>query len=296
MRKAAAILGSLHLVLWSCISCSRTVVEVDAPASVLRVGVLPDQDRVVLERRYAPLLAYLSAVTGLETELVIPSTYAELGQIFARGGLELARFGGASFCRANDRSAARPLVMRDVDLAFTTVFITSSRGSRTSLAEFRGRSFAFGPTLSTSGHLMPRHFLAGLAIEPSAFFSEVRHSQGHDQTVRWVESGLVELGAVNSIVVEMMLLDGRLDKQAIRIVATTPPYQDYVWAVPPSMSEELRVDLLDAFLALDISKDQHQKVLSALGASFFLPADWRDYDEIAEALDQHGTHLERDDD
>ena len=86
---------------------------------VMRVGVLPDEGVESLRKWYAPLLDYLSAKTGLEFQLVLPSGYGELLRMFGNREVELAYFGGLTFVQAFDTYAAAPLVMRDVDTRFT---------------------------------------------------------------------------------------------------------------------------------------------------------------------------------
>jgi phosphonate transport system substrate-binding protein len=249
----------------------------------LRVGVLPDQSQVELESRYEPLIAYLQQSLGREVELLVPTSYADLLDVFDQGLLDLAWFGGLTFTRAVNRSGAVPLVMRDIDLEFTSVFLVPRLAEGHELHDFGGKSLAFGPSLSTSGHLMPRHHLVDQGIDPEAFFSDVRHSAGHDQTASWVQAGQVALGAVNSLVLETMIQDGRLDRDRVRVLDRTAPYQNYVWVVPAELDQDGLVRLRDAFLELDRTLPEHERVLAALGAGAFLPASSAQFDGLREA-------------
>ncbi len=259
---------------------------------VMRVGVLPDQSRESVEIRYQPLIEFLAEETGLKLELRIPDDYQSLVSEFHAGKVDLAHFGGVTFVRAEQEAEARPLVLRDVDLAFTTDFLAAVSDEREQLADFEGAVFAFGSRLSTSSHLMPRQFMGSQSITPEAFFSEVRYSGGHEATARWVQNGTVELGAANSIVVEAMFVDGRLSRDKVRVVARSDPYCDYVWATQSGMDETLRTRIRDGFLALDISNSKHAAILKRLGARAFLPAKSNDHDSIRMALDEYGSHLD----
>jgi len=258
--------------------------------AILRVGVLPDQADEVLRRKYEPLVSYLSEELGVQAQLEIPESYAALVQGFSDRAVDLAWFGGVSFCRAAMETDATPVAMRDIDLTFLSVFVVRRDSPLETLEETRGRSIAFGPRLSTSGHVMPRHFLEYQGIDAETFFSRVMHSRGHDQTVEWVRSKKVDVGAVNGVAYEMMLRDGRIERSELKVVYTTPPYQDYVWAVHSDLSQGMRTRLIDALLALDATNPAHAEVLSPLGAEFFLPAGHRDYDEICEAAQKLRAH------
>jgi len=69
----------------------------------------------------------------------------------------------------------------------------------------------------------------------------------------------------------------------VRLLERTGPYKNYVWTVPVGLDEELRSELLDAFLALDRDVAAHAEVLTGLGAAGFLPASHRDFDELRDA-------------
>ncbi len=249
------------------------------PATI-RLGVLPDQSAYRLRARYLPLVSYLAAATSLDVELVLSNDYPELLDQFAAGELDIVNFGGLTFTQAEARSGADPLVTRDTDLAFTSCYIVPGPDTRSSIRDFAGEALAFGPRLSTSGHLMPRHFLGLAGIDPEKTFSAVRYSNGHDHTAAWVRDGEVAIGAVNCVILEALLRDRRLEPGEIRVLETTPTYANYVWAVQPSMPEDIRTPLRDAFLALDATVPEQRDLLRSLGANGYLPAARSDFDGI----------------
>ncbi len=274
--------ASIYLTLYPDLS------ETSNPA-VLRVGVLPDENAKNLHRRYDPLLDYLSARSGREFELVVPSDYRELVQLFSRDEIELAYFGGLTFVQAHLSSDAEPLVMRDVDTRFTSSFVVSSEDSAESLADLEGSSFAFGSRLSTSGHLMPRHFMQTEAqIVAEEYFSEVRYSGAHDKTAYLVRDGSVDLGAVNSEIIRQMHRDGRLKKDDIRVLWETPPYPDYVWAVHDHLDEDFKTQLRDAFLEISLGDPISRGILTGMGAGAFLPAGANEFLPLVAIADTLG--------
>ncbi|MDJ0793499.1 MAG: phosphate/phosphite/phosphonate ABC transporter substrate-binding protein [Woeseiaceae bacterium] len=264
----------------------------DAPpddiADTIRVGVLPDQVPDNLRTRHEPLIAYLGETTGFSFELVIPSDYADLLQQFAVGDVDLAWFGGLTFVRAELHAGAIPLALRDVDIQFTSCYLAGASGQRTSIAAFEGARFSFGPDLSTSGHLMPRYFMSQAGLVPEDFFQSIRHAPGHDQTAAWVADGTVDLGVANCVIVQSLFANGQLDEDEVRIIETTPPYSDYVWAARESMSAPRRAAILDALLALDPTVPLHREVLRLQGANAYLPAGSGDLEFVRAAALQAG--------
>lgn len=257
----------------------------------IRIAVLPDQSRDTLLSQYAPLLDYLEKETSLDFELAIPRDYADLLDQFGAGRVDLAWFGGLTFTQAERRNQAVPLVFRDVDLQFTSCYLTDSSDTRTMIGQFEGEDFSFGPRLSTSGHLMPRFFMEKEGLYPEQFFASVQHSTGHDQTAIRVSEGAVALGVANCVIVQSLLDNGRLSSDKVRIMETTPPYSDYVWAASASLDEQIKVTLVDAFLALDASIPEHREILRLQGANAYLPAASEDFAIIRLAADRAGLFL-----
>lgn len=254
-------------------------VDIRAPQTV-RMGVLPDQSEERLRQRYLPLVDYLEARTSLTIEFVPSSGYADLRDKFAMGEVDFANFGGLTFTQEEARSGAEPLVMRDTDISFTSCYIVRGDDTRTSIGEFAGEPFSFGPRLSTSGHLMPRHFMSVDGISPEDHFGSVVHSQGHDQTTEWVRDGKVTLGVVNCVILEALMREERLAQEQIRVLLTTPTYGNYVWAVQHDMPAQVRVALRDAFLDLDARVPEERALLRSLGANGYLPAGSADFDDV----------------
>ena len=272
--------------------CSDERTESGPVSGPIAVAVLPDQSIEALKARHGPLIDYLEKTTSFDIELVIPLDYADLLDQFDNGGIDLAWFGGVTFTQAEARSQADPMVFRDIDLEFTSCYLTSASETRSAVREFEGENFAFGPELSTSGHLMPRYFLEGLGLYPEQFFASTRHTAGHDQTARLVSDGIVELGVANCVIVQSLLENNVLDQGDVRIIETTPPYSDYVWAANASMHEQTRAILLDAFLALDASDPQHRAILRSQGANAYMPAASGDFALVRKAVRLHGLQTD----
>ncbi len=250
----------------------------EATPSVWRVGILPDESVDTLHQRYDPLLDHLSAETGLDFKLIVPSDYSELVRLFRDHEVELAHFGGLTFVQAYIFHHAEPLVMRDVDTRFTSWFLVKDGDPAHDLADFKGKVFTFGSRQSTSGHLMPRHFMqTEKQIIPEEFFTEVRYSGAHDKTAYLVRDGEVDLGAANSEIVRTMLRDGRLKENDLRVLWQTPPYPDYVWAVHDHFNEGVKTQIRDGFLGLDANDVVHGRILAGMGAGAFLPAGINDF-------------------
>lgn len=247
--------------------------------SPIRVGLLPDRAEDIQRARFAPVFAYLEETTGLELEMVIEDNYETMLAGFLDDDIQIALFGGVTYVKAGD--AAVPLVLRDVDRQFSSCMVARADDTRSSVQEFAGARFSFGPELSTSGHLMPRYFLGLSGIQPEAHFATVSHSSGHDETAMWTAEARIDIGAVNCTALESF--DESLTS-SLRVVARTPAYGNYVWAARNTVHPSVRAEIIDAFLALNPDIEHHARLLENLGASAYFPAKQSDFDAVRTAV------------
>lgn len=279
---------ALTFILISLLSgCSKQDVPDDMP-DVLRIGILPDESKEILVKRYTPLFLYLSQQLDITYQLKISEDYKDLLKQFESDAVDLAYFGGYTFVQAQHSSNAVPLVMRDIDERFTSYFISNVDIPLKRISEFKGKSFAFGSKLSTSGHLMPRFFMMNQKIEPEVFFSKIKYSGAHDKTAHWVSDGHVDIGVANSKVIDKMILDGRLNQNKIHILWETPPYPDYVWAIQSRFSKNTQTKIRNVFLSLSPAIKEHAIILSGVDAGGFVPASHEDFSKINEVANQFG--------
>src|SRR4051812_34806254 len=173
-----------------------------AHADVLRVSAIPDEAPTELQRKFKPLGDYLKKETGLEVQFTPVTDYAAVVEGLASNKIDMAWLGGFTYVQAKLRTngGAQPIVQRAEDEKFTSKFIVPIDSPVRTLADLKGKNFAFGAPSSTSGHLMPRYFLRRDGIDPDTDFKAVAFSGAHDATVAFVASGRADGGVLNASV------------------------------------------------------------------------------------------------
>lgn len=261
-----------------------------AEQQVLRVTAIPDEAPTELARKFEPLGKYLEDKLGMKVQWTPVTDYAAAVETVVNRKIDLAWFGGFTVVQALQRSGGKvvPLVQRTEDEKFRSVFITQADSGIQSLADLKKRTLAFGSQSSTSGHLMPRHFLLKDGIDPDRDLRRIAFSGAHDATIAAVSSGKVDAGALNISVWEKFLAEGKVDTQRVKVFYTTPPYHDYNWTVHADMPAELQQKIRDAFLALDPARPADKAILDLQRASRFVPTQPGNYDDIRSAAESAG--------
>jgi phosphonate transport system substrate-binding protein len=248
----------------------------------VRVTGIPDENPTELQRKYAPMVEYLTKTLGVEVEYIPVTDYGAAVQALSAGKMDFAWLGGFTHVQARLMDGAVPICMRDIDREFKSVFIAHKDSGVKSPADLKGKSFAFGSKSSTSGHLMPRHFLTTeFKMDPKEFKGKPVYSGAHDATAKMVESGKVNAGALNAQVWERMVKENLVDTNKVSVIWTTPGYVDYVWTARKDVDMEMQAAFRKAFLDLDAANPEHKAVLDLQGAKEkFVLASPSDFDAI----------------
>ncbi len=273
----------------ACAAVATIAASAQAQDAVLRVSAIPDEAPTELQRKFAPLGKYLEAQTGMKVQFTPVSDYAAVVESLATKKIDLAWLGGFTFVQAKIRTngTAIPIAQREEDAKFTSKFITADPAIK-SLADLKGKTFAFGAPSSTSGSLMPRFFLQQAGLNPEKDFKNVAFSGAHDATVAFVAAGKAEAGVLNASVWDKMVEAKKVDTDKVRVFATTPPFFDYNWTVRGDLDPALVKKLTDAFLKLDPANPEHKEILALQRAAKFIPTKKENYDGIEKAAHAAG--------
>jgi phosphonate transport system substrate-binding protein len=257
----------------------------------LVIGGIPDQDRAFLEERFGAVADHLAEELGIPVAYQPSSDYTALVTAFRNGDIPLSWFGGLTGVQArHEVPEARAIVQRDIDTEFRVAFIAHTDVGATSLQDFVGHAFTFGSESSTSGHLMPRHFLVEGGIDPEEDFELVGYSGSHDTTAQLVEAGSFAAGALSESVWDRMVEGGEVDLERVELVERAGPYYNYHWAAHPKIDEVYGDGTIEAiadvFLAMD-ADPAGREVIERFDAERFIATDNANYagiEAVAAAL------------
>jgi phosphonate transport system substrate-binding protein len=217
--------------------------------------------------------------------------YAAAVSAFATGDLDLVWFGGLTGVQARLQApAARAIAQRDIDEAFHSVFIANAESGIEPFDDIEGlsalvdRTFTFGSESSTSGRLMPQHFLQEAGVTLEDFAGEPGFSGSHDATIQLVEAGSYDAGALNEQVWQARLEAGEVDPERVIQVWRTPAYYDYHWVIREDVDERYGDGFVEraqaALLALDAADATQAEILDLFGAGSFIETRDENYAQI----------------
>ncbi|GAC1445951.1 MAG: putative selenate ABC transporter substrate-binding protein [Pyrinomonadaceae bacterium] len=280
MKIKHSILATLIFALTLINACTQPATT--PTATKLRVSMIPTTDPGKMLRESQPFVDYLQKETGAQIELTIPTNYAAVVEAVANDQVDIAYLGGFTYVQASKRAGVKPLVQRERDQNFHSLFITQTGSGINSLADLKGHTFAFGDINSTSGHLMPEYFMREAKVDADVI-AKATFTGGHDATALAVANKKVDAGALDESIFERMTKEGKLDPQQANVFYKTPPFFDYVWVARKSLDASLVEKVAAAFLKLNASDAEQRKVLDLLSATKYVKANDGDYEKLRQA-------------
>lgn len=268
MSKSHRAIGLVSLILLF----AMCVKAGDVP---INVGMVPDAGATQMSvKEKAPLKAYLERKLGRPVNLIVPTNYNATVEALGNGSLDFAYLGGLTYIKAHARYGVVPLVQRSSDLQFRSYFITSTRSGIHSLADLKGKTFAFGDVNSTSGHLMPYLEMRQAGLDPNTTL-KYRYTGSHPATAKAVESGAVDAGALDETVYNSMISEGKLDSNKVRVFYTSRPFVDYVWVARKEVDQATQEKFVQAFT--ELREGQNDDILKILRGRSFVRANNEEY-------------------
>lgn len=246
---------------------------------VFRVTTIPEEAATEQVRKFTPLATYLEKRLGMKVEFTPVNDYPAAVEALVNKKVDLVWFGGFTHVQAQIRSGGKivPIAQREEDTRFQSVFITQTNSGIKTLADLKGKQVSFGSQSSTSGHLMPRHFLLQANLNPEKDFKRIAYSGAHDATIASVVSGKVDAAALDITVWRKFVAENKVDTKAVDVFHTTPPYFNYNWSVHADMPADLRNKVQKALLDLDASTPEGKEILQLNRATRYITTTPENY-------------------
>lgn len=262
-------------------------------ADTFRFTAIPDEDQSRLVERFSKVADYLEGRLDVEVEYVPVKSYGATVTAFRNDQVQLAWFGGLSGVQARRLVPGSIALAQGSEDAEFRSYLIAHRSTGLERADevpdtLEGMSLTFGSRTSTSGRLMPEHFLRQRFGEaPDELFSRVGYSGDHSRTIALVEAGTWDLGAVNFSVWEAAVEDGRVDTDKVAVIWATPPYPDYNWTLRGDVDARFGEGFTEQVRAALLEMDDPE-LLASFPREGFIPADNALYAPIEDVAEELG--------
>lgn len=229
---------------------------VAASADGIKLGAFPSNDPDKLQAVMRDLGDYLGEKTGQPVEVVITRDYAELATRLAEGSLDIAWLGALNYVRVIDDVPSARYLVTYVNRAVSTgtvapyyrsLIVTQADSGIETLADLKGKRFAFTDLESTSGYAYPNHLLRTHGIDPDRDLAKVFFLKRHDRIIDALLHGSVDAGALAD---EVYFGARKRYGDKLRVVAESDPIPMVAIVSSGHLDAETTARLEQAFVAM----------------------------------------------
>jgi phosphonate transport system substrate-binding protein len=220
----------------------------------LTIGISSSENETDAIARTQPYADYLGRELGVKVNIVRGTDYAAVIEAMRSGHVQFASVGPAAYALARkvmgeDIAPVAVTLDNDGNLGYYSVIAVRADSPYQTLADIKGKSFAFADPNSASGYAVPSYYLATeLGTSADEYFSDVAFSGGHEQSVMALVNGTFEAVATHwrnekAGNIQTMEKKGLIPVGSTRIIWKSPVIPN----TPVMMLTTLPQELQDAF-------------------------------------------------
>lgn len=230
---------------------------------VLKVGLGPQQPTQADTRRvWEPLYRRVCDEVGLELDLTVANDWAGIAVALANQQIDVAQMGPWGYVLAKQKGEAQAIAMLLIegrDYYKAIVVARPGLDLKRFPEDAQGLSMQMLDVGSTSGWLVPTHFLRSRGINPKSFFG--RYAEGASAAAAQMATvgGQVDLATGWDTHRNTMIRNGQIKPDANRVVWESGPLPNEPVVVRRGFDPELAKRLQRAFAGLP--KDDAAKMM-----------------------------------
>lgn len=184
-----------------------------AADGALTVGLIPSEDSRAMIANSQAMMDMLSRSLGMPVKPFVAADYNGVIEALRSRRLDVAYLGPFSYVLGASVANIEAFAVAETKKAGRTnyhslIVAHKDSGIRT-LADLKGRSFAFVDPTSTSGHLFPKAGLLKAGFDPDKAFGRVIFSGSHDSNAVAVQNRKIDAVAIADRILDSAIAKGQ---------------------------------------------------------------------------------------
>ncbi len=286
-------------LLWGCAVAGAAAVSITGPAQagnaadcpnggVVRFGVEPYDTAPKLVPIYEHIGKLLSEKLGCEVKVFVTTNYHAEIEAMRNGKLEIGEFGPLGYVLAHQVAKAEAVAAfgkpdGTPDTYWASLVTYPSSGIKT-VADIKGKSFAFSDPTSTSGHLFPAYGLRKGGVDPDKDIKAI-YAGSHTSSFEALYNKKVDAGELNSEQLESAKQRGHYKDGDLVFLWKSDPIPTDPIAVRGDLPESFKKRATEVLQTLDLSQlPAADRKIMGLSGTRFVPQKDSAYDGIRDLV------------
>lgn len=250
----------------------------------IKVGVFTTDPKVIGDE--GKIIDYLSRKVGVKFVLIPVVGYEKSVEKLAKGEIDAGIFGSAPALTSIKNGIAEPIARPEAKKSsvYYGYWMTLKEGGLKTVADFKGKRFAYVDPYTSAGYLFPRAAVKGKGFDPDNFFGTVKFSKTHEAAIQMLLNGSVD-GCAAKDTAYKKFIDTNIElKDRLNIIEVAGPFPERTLMVSKKIDAGTREKIRDALLKMD-GDPEGRKILSEAGRDRYIETKFDDFSAISRILD-----------
>ncbi|ADU36346.1 phosphonate ABC transporter, periplasmic phosphonate-binding protein [Variovorax paradoxus EPS] len=219
---------------------------------VLTVGLIPSEDSRAMIANSQAMMDMLSKALGFAVKPFVAADYNGVIEALRSKRLDVAYLGPFSYVLGATVADIEAFAVAETKKAGRTFYysqiVTHKDTGIKTVADLKGKTFAFVDPSSTSGHLFPKAGLMKLGFNTDKDFGRVIFSGSHDSSAIAVQNKKVEAAAIADRILDAAVSKGLVKREDLVEVWKSDPIPESPTVWRKDLPADLKTRVQAAFL------------------------------------------------
>jgi phosphonate transport system substrate-binding protein len=220
--------------------------------NVLNLGLVPAEDPRLMITDNQALIDALRQSLGMEVKPFVATDYNGVIEALRAKKLDVALLGPFSYVLAASIAEVDPIAIPETQKqgsSYHSLIVARKDRNIRTLADLKGRTFAFVDPSSTSGHLFPKTGMIRAGLNPDTDLRAI-FAGSHDASVIAVQNGKVDAAAVADGLLDAAIARGMVKPDEIQVVWKSDPIPGAPAVMRRDLPAPLKERIRAAFAAM----------------------------------------------
>jgi phosphonate transport system substrate-binding protein len=250
-------------------------------ASALTVGLIPSEDSRAMIANSQKMMDMLAKALNMEVKPFVAADYNGVIEALRSKRLDVAYLGPFSYVLGTTVAEIEAFAVAETKKAGRTYYhsliVAHKDSGIKTIADLKGKNFAFVDPSSTSGHLFPKAGLIKAGFNPDKDFGRVIFSGSHDSNAVAVQNKKIDAVAIADRILDAAIAKGLARREDLVVVWKSDPIPESPTVWRKDLDPELKKRVQAAFLQVKDIPWSDQGELNG-----FHPTNDKAYDIIRE--------------
>lgn len=222
-------------------------------ADVLTVGLIPSEDSRAMIANSQAMMDMLSKSLGMPVKPFVAADYNGVIEALRSKRLDVAYLGPFSYVLGTTVADIEAFAVAETKKAGRTFYhsliVAHKDSGIKTVADLKGKTFAYVDPSSTSGHLFPKAGLIKAGFNPDKDFGRVIFSGSHDSNAVAVQNKKVDAVAIADRILDAAIAKGLAKREDLVVVWKSDPIPESptVWRkdLDPALKKRVQAAFLD---------------------------------------------------